>query len=100
MQIVKELLSNGADKTIQDKYDFNPYGYALREDHFRLAMYILTQGRFMYNDCQKGAGTFGSLLHLAVDKLQPEHVDVLLSNRVSPNLVDNMQKDTPLHTLV
>lgn len=41
MVIVKELLNHGADKTITDKYDFNPYGYALREEHFKVAMHIL-----------------------------------------------------------
>ena len=40
--IIKELLNHGADKTITDKYDFNAYGYALREDHFKVAMHILT----------------------------------------------------------
>ena len=80
MVIIKELLNHGADKTITDKYDFNAYGYALREDHFKVAMHILTYNQFMYSDCHKGSGTFGSLLHLCVDKLQAEHVDVLLSN--------------------
>ena len=54
----------------------------------------------MYSDCHKGSGTFGSLLHLCVDKLQAEHVDVLLSNWISPNIIENLQKDTPLHNLV
>ena len=100
MIVVKELLANGADKNLVDKYDFNPYGYAMREDLYKVAMQILLHKRFTYLDSIKGAGTFGSLLHLAVAKLQPEHVDVMLSHGVNPNIFDLIQKDTPCHLLV
>jgi len=43
--VIKELLSNGADKTIVDKYEFDPYGYAMREDHFKVGMQILAHRR-------------------------------------------------------
>jgi ankyrin repeat protein len=66
--IVKELLANGIDKTIVDKYDFDAYGYAMREDHFKVALQILTHRRQTLQ-FTKGSGTFGSHLHLAVAKL-------------------------------
>jgi len=100
LHVTKELLANGADKTLVDKYDFNPYGYAMRQDYFRVAMQILLHKRFAYGDAAIGSGTFGSHLHLAVTKKQIEHVDIMLSNGVNPNIVDRIQHDTPLHVLV
>lgn len=97
--IVKELLANGADKTIVDKYDFDAYGYAMREDHFKVGLQILTHKRQKL-DFTRGSGTFGSHLHLAVAKLQPYHVDLMLSHGVDANLTEGIMRDTPCHVLV
>jgi ankyrin repeat protein len=62
---VKLLLQNNASTLVEDKYRFGAYGLALREDQYECAWAILTEAE----SGQKGAGTFGSLLHLAVTKL-------------------------------
>lgn len=97
--VIKELLSNGADKTIVDKYEFDPYGYAMREDHFKVGMQILAHRRQAL-DLTKGSGTFGSHLHLAVAKIKPDHVEVMLSQQIDANLTEGIMGDTPCHVLV
>ena len=69
LAVVQALIEQGANKAKVDQYSFNPYGMALREEHFSVAMYLLTTPNFSYFDVYRGAGTFGSLLHLAVTKL-------------------------------
>ena len=88
MNVIRALIEKGADKTKLDQYQFNPYGLALREEHFAAAMYLLRTPSFAYFDVYSGAGTFGSLLHLAVTKLQADQVRVILEHDVSPNLMD------------
>ena len=41
MNIVENLLASGADAQIIDKYGFNAYGLAMREDQFSTAFIIL-----------------------------------------------------------
>lgn len=69
LSAIRALMEKSADKTKIDQYSFNVYGLALREEHFSAAMYLLTTPSFAYFDVYQGAGTFGSLLHLAVTKL-------------------------------
>lgn len=88
LKVVQALIEAGADKTKVDQYSFNPYGLALREESYSVAMYLLQMPSFVYFDVFRGAGTFGSLLHLAVTKLQPEQVKILLEHDVNPNLKD------------
>lgn len=100
MNVVQCLIEKGVDKTKIDQYCFNAYGLALREEHFAVAMYLLTTPSFAYFDVYRGAGTFGSLLHLAVTKMQADQVRVILEHNVSPNLVDPISGDSPLHILM
>lgn len=72
LTIVKCLIHQGAEKNKIDQYKFNAYGLAMREEHFGVAMYLLTMPSFTYFDSYKGAGTFGSLLHMAVAKMQSD----------------------------
>ena len=62
--IVNLLLEAGACTKLIDRYQFSPYGLAVREDNFDTALLILQKEPQI-----KGAGTFGSLLNLAVTKL-------------------------------
>ena len=41
-------------------------------------MYLLTTPSYTYFDVYRGAGTFGSLLHLAVTKMQAKQVSIIL----------------------
>ena len=63
-------------------------------------MYLLTMPSFTYFDSYKGSGTFGSLLHMAVAKMQTDQVRIMLEHEVSPNLVDEISGDSPLHLLM
>ena len=68
--VVKQLLKAGACKSNLDRYKFNPYGLALREEKFDTALAILKSGSFDNDDVLRGgAGTYGTLIHLAVAKL-------------------------------
>ena len=72
----------------------------MREEHFNAAMYLLMMPSFTYFDSSKGSGTFGSLLHLAVAKMQSDHVRIMLEHEVSPNHIDEISGDSPLHLLM
>ena len=72
----------------------------MREEHFQVGLHLLEMPSFTFFDPFKGSGTFGSLLHLAVAKLQVEHVKIMLQHDISPCLVDELSGDTPLHVLV
>lgn len=72
----------------------------MREENYFVAMYLLRTPSFAYFDVFRGAGTFGSLLHLAVTKLQLEQVKILLEHEVSPDLRDQLSGDSPLHHLM
>lgn len=66
-QVCKQLLKKGANANIQDQYNFTPYGLALREEKFEVAKYLLEV--CPPASVKQGAGTFGTLLHLATAKL-------------------------------
>lgn len=78
LTVVKALISENADKNKIDQYKFNAYGLAMREEHFQVGLHLLEMPSFTFFDPFKGSGTFGSLLHLAVAKLQVEHVKIML----------------------
>lgn len=46
LSVVKELLARKANKSVVDRYEFNPYGYAMREEHFKVAKHILLHNGF------------------------------------------------------
>ena len=100
MNVITQLIEKGIDKTKIDQYQFNAYGLTLREEHFQAAFVLLTAPSFAYFDVFKGAGTFGSLLHLAVTKLQSDQVRVILEHEVDPNTSDAQTGDRPLHVLM
>ena len=50
MNVVRQLIEKGIDKTVIDVYEFNAYGLALREEHFNVAFYLLTAPSFAYFD--------------------------------------------------
>jgi len=77
--VIKLMLAeDGIELSICDRYKFNAYGLAMREEHFEAAYMILKQPSFCFRDVKQGAGTFGSLMHLAVAKLMPDHVEAFL----------------------
>jgi hypothetical protein len=62
-------------------------------------MDVLIKMLFADFDVTAGSGTFGSLLHLAVVKLQPEHVKIMLT-QVNPDVRESIMDETPLHSLI
>lgn len=63
----------------------------MREEKFETAFKLLIQSQ-----SSEGAGTFGTLLHLAISKLQYTHINILLQ-RISVNCIEPLNGDTPLH---
>ena len=100
LTVVKALIAENADKNKIDQYKFNAYGLAMREEHFQVGLHLLEMPSFTFYDPFKGSGTFGSLLHLAVAKLQVEHVKIMLQHDITTCLVDELSGDTPLHVLM
>lgn len=66
------IVKLGADSSVEDNYKFSPYGLAMREEQFDTAYSMLCKPTFLFKI--SGAGTFGTQLHLAVSKLQVNHV--------------------------
>ena len=71
----------------------------MREDHFEAASELLTNPTFVFQNIRTGAGTFPSLVHLAISKLQVDHVKVFLDN-IKPNELNSIIETSPLHTLM
>ena len=72
----------------------------MREENTQIAQYLLQIPSFVYFNATHGCGTFGSLLHIAILKLQVDHVRVFMEHEVSPNIQDKITGDCPLHSLM
>jgi len=63
----------------------------MREEHYNTATLILKSGYY-----GMGAGTFGTCLHLAVAKLQIEHVKIILKYE-NANITESHNRETLFH---
>lgn len=65
----------------------------MREEKFEVAEALLRP------DWNTGYGTFASILHLVIYKLQPSHLmSIIEYNDV--NVIDPIKGETPLHQLI
>lgn len=95
--VVDDLLRCvGVECGVTDCYQCVPYALAMRNDHFDIALKILNRWQPARD---YGAGTFGTLLHLAVYKMQANHVYKLLQ-LIKYDFVDIEQGDGLINTLV
>ena len=66
----------------------------MRQEAFDAAKYIMDHA-----NPTEGSGTFGTLLHLAIAKLQPDHVRLLIAS-LGANCTEPLNGETPAHQLV
>lgn len=62
--------------------DFSPLGIAILEGQNEIAR-LLVKAQI---DLESGFGLFGSALHLAISQFNSELVDLILKQKVNPNL--------------
>ena len=94
--ICSKLLEYGASINVIDRYKFSPYGLALRDESYAVADLMLDHLTSIDNS---GAGTFGSLVHLLVNKLKTDHLERLVQF-ADLNHQEPLNGDTVLHKLM
>ena len=91
LDLVKRLVTEGADINRRTRFGYTPLDYAARSGHLEIAKYLWSQGASPY------AGRKRTTLHVAVRYRKSAIVKHLLEVcRVNPNVIDSLGR-TPLH---
>lgn len=92
--IISSLINSNVDLNIFDNEGYSPLVIAIKHDRFTIAKMLIDAGAsFKY-----GAGSYGSVLHVAVYKCEIWLVEVLVQAGVDVDAID-AEGNTPLHIL-
>ncbi len=94
VNVVRNLLENGADPTVRDEYGYTPFHVAVMYDtDCNILNLLLESGKVDINETTKYGMT---ALHMAIKQSNKATVEFLLTKGANPNVTDQYG-NTPLH---